>query len=250
MEGTCKLCGQTANLVESHVIPKALHQDTLSEDGLRIYSASLPYGKNSPSGIYGRFVCQCCENSFGPYDDYGVTFVRKYENGKTGEPLGDSFEHGFIADVDYARLKLWILSMLWRADACDHEFFDKINLGDKWRNTLTESVRCQAPGSEDDFAVAAMLLDEDIRREMLQQCVRTKLCTNPLGPGGHRHGGGDCRNGYEFHVYRGFTFYIKVDQRKQLSKWVPLTLKQDESFLRILRRKFSQSEMKSLKNHA
>ena len=95
-----------------------------------------------------------------------------------------------------------------------------------------------------------MLLDEDIRREMLQQCVRTKLCTNPLGPGGHRHGGGDCRNGYEFHVYRGFTFYIKVDQRKQLSKWVPLTLKQDESFLRILRRKFSQSEMKSLKNHA
>ena len=41
MRDTCKLCGQTANLVESH------------------------------------FVCQCCENSFGPYDDYGVTFVKR-----------------------------------------------------------------------------------------------------------------------------------------------------------------------------
>ena len=85
---------------------------------------------------------------------------------------------------------------------------------------------------------------------MLQQSVRTWLCTNPLGPGGHRRGGGACRNGYEFHVYRGFTFYIKVDRRKQLSEWVPLTLKKDEPFLRILRRKFSQSEMKTLKKFA
>ena len=241
MEGTCKLCGQTAQLVKSHVIPRALHMDTQPEDGLRIYSAGLPYGQNSPTGIYGRFVCQCCENSFGPYDDYGVTFVRKYEDGKIGEPLvGDSFEHGFIADVDYKMLKLWILSMLWRGDACEHKFYGGIDLSDKWRNRLTESVRCQSPGADDDFAVAATLFDEDqYGSGGLRPCVPNKI-----------RGGDGYRNCYSFHVYRGFTFFIKVDQRKQLSEWVPLTLKKDEPFLRILRRKFSKDEMKTLKKFA
>ncbi len=236
MGDTCKLCGHTAQLVKSHVIPQALHMDTLPEDGLKIYPANQPYGKKSPTGIYCPFVCHGCENSFGPYDDYGVKFVRKYKDGETGKPLeGDSFEHGFIADVDYARLKLWILSMLWRADACDHEFFDKIKLGEQWRKKLTASVRRQSPGSDDDFAVMASLFDEDIfGSDMLQQPVRTRL---------------EDRNFYKFYVYRGFTFFIKVDRRKRLPGWVPLTLRKDEPFP-ILRCKFSQSEMKDLKKFA
>ena len=236
MEGTCKLCGHTAQLVKSHVIPKALHMDTLPEDGLKIYPANQPYGKKSPTGIYRPFVCQGCENSFGPYDDYGVKFVRKYEDGKTGKPLvGDSFEHGFIVDVDYARLKLWILSMLWRADACDHEFFDKINLGDKWRKTLTASVRRQAPGFDDDFAVTATLFDEgELGSKMLHPPERTRFMD---------------RNFYKFYLYRGFTFFIKADQRKLLPECVPLTLRKGEPFP-IVRREFSLGEMKTLKKFA
>ena len=236
MTGTCKLCGQTANLVESHVIPKALHTDTLRKDGLRIYSANLPYSKNSPIGEYDQFVCQYCENSFGPYDAYGVTFVRKYADGESGKPLvGDSFEHGFIADVDYKMLKLWILSMLWRADACAREFFDGINVGEQWRNTLTENVRCQSPGSDEYFAVAATLFDEDIfGREMLHPPVRTRYRD---------------RNFYKLYVYHGFTFFIKVDRREQPSEWAEMTLRKDEPFP-IMRRKFSLGEMKTLRKFA
>ena len=204
-------------------------------DTLRRYSEDVPYGEKSLTGEYGQFVCQCCENSFGPYDDYGVTFVRKYEDGKIGEPLLGSFENGFTVDVDYVRLKLWILSMLWRADACERKFFDKINLGEQWRKKLTASVRRQSPGSDDDFAVIATLFDEDIfGSDMLQQPVRTRLKD---------------RNFYMFYVYRGFTFFIKVDRRKRLPEWVPLTLRKDEPFP-IVRCKFSQSEMKDLKKFA
>ena len=236
MRGTCKLCGQTANLVESHVIPKALHVDTQTEGGLKKYSVNVPYGAKSPTGEYGRFVCQCCENSFGPYDDYGVKFVRKYEDGKTGKPLvRDSFELGFIADVDYKTLKLWILSMLWRADACERKFFDEIDLGDKWRKTLTASVRRQAPGFDDDFAVTATLFDEgELGSKMLHPPERTRFMD---------------RNFYKFYLYRGFTFFIKVDQRKLLPECVPLTLRKGEPFP-IVRREFSLGEMKTLKKFA
>ena len=235
MGDTCKLCGQTANLVESHVIPKALHMHTLTEDGLKKYSVNVPYGEKSPTGEYGRFVCQCCENIFGPYDAYGVTFVKTYEDGKNGEPLLDSFENGFTADVDYKMLKLWILSMLWRADACERKFFDGINLGDKWRKTLTASVRRQAPGFDDDFAVIATLFDKGkLGSEMLHPPVRTRFKD---------------RNFYSFYLYRGFTFFIKVDQRKLLPECVPLTLRKGEPFP-IVRREFSLGEMKTLKQFA
>ena len=47
MGGTCKLRGQTAQLVKSHVIPKALQ---LPEGGLRIYSADLPLDEQETEG--------------------------------------------------------------------------------------------------------------------------------------------------------------------------------------------------------
>ena len=165
-----------------------------------------------------------------------LQFPTKFRSHSIGEPLLGSFENGFTVDVDYVRLKLWILSMLWRADACERKFFDKINLGEQWRKKLTASVRRQSPGSDDDFAVIATLFDEDIfGSDMLQQPVRTRFKD---------------RNFYKFHVYRGFTFFIKVDQRKQPSGWAAeATLRHDEPFP-IVRRKFSQGEMKTLKQFA
>ena len=51
-------------------------------------------------------------------------------------------------------------------------------------------------------------------------------------------------NGYRFYVYGGFTFFIKVDQRKQPEQLVPLTLREGHPFV-VIRRRFSTGERRA-----
>ena len=235
MEDKCKLCGQAAKLVKSHVIPKALHRDQVG--ALEIVKEGRAYTKKTLTGAYGRFMCQSCENSFGPYDDYGVEFVRKYKDGKAGELFEDSFSKGFSADVDYAMLKPWVLSMLWRGNACDHEMWKGIAIGGKWHDQLTESVRCKSPGSDDDFAVMAELLDEE---PSWQVYILTSTTMRIKG-------NNDYRKGNILYLPSGFNFLIKVDRRQQLPECKPWTLREGEPFL-IRRSGFSEAVKTSLKH--
>ena len=234
--GECRFCRKTKKLVDSHVVPKALHLDVQPDDDvMKIYSKDLAYGKRSPSGVFGQFLCQHCERSFSNDDKYGVDFVKTYKGGRTGARLCESFEHGFTADVDYAKLKLWVMSMLWRADACDHELFSRVNLGDKWRDSLAESIRSRTPGCVDYFAVTATLFNEnDYGKKFIAD------------PHLEKYKG---INYYRFYVYGGFTFFIKVDKRKQSKALEPLSLKEGESFA-VLRRKFSEGERERLRDIA
>ena len=228
--GQCKLCGRTEKLVKSHVVPKALHLDAQPEfDTMTIYSQAVAYGKRSPSGVYGRFLCRDCEELFGPYDMYGVEFVKTYKTGVNGAPLSGSFKYGFTADIDYPKLKLWIMSMLWRADACDHGLFGRVNLGKKWRDILASNIRSQTPGNADIFSVTASLFDEGEYGQLFM-----------ADPHPERFSG---VNYYRFYIYGGFTFFVKVDQRKQPAKLEPLSMSEVNQLV-VIRRIFSKSEKK------
>ncbi len=232
----CRFCGQVKRLVKSHVVPQAIHKDVQPEDDvIKMYSNTRGWGKKSLTGAYGQFLCQDCENHVGQDDQYGIEFVRKYKDGRTGAPLG-SFRERFIADVDYAKLKLWVMSMLWRADACGYEFFKRVNLGEKWRRSLTKSIRLREPGDVDYFAVTATLFDEKDDKEDYGQIIMA----NP-----HREN--VCGvNWYRFYVYGGFTFFIKVDQRKLPDELARYALREGEPFT-ILRRKFSNGEQEAFR---
>ena len=234
--GECRFCGQVEGLVKSHVVPQALHRDVQPKDDvMTMYSNTRSWGKKSQTGTYGQFLCQDCENHVGQDDQYGIKFVRKYRDGRTGAPL-ESFREGFIANVDYAKLKLWVMSMLWRADACDHEFFKRVNLGEKWRRNLTKSIRLRKPGCVDYFAVTATLFDEKDDKEDYGQIIMAAP---------HRVNMSDS-NWYRFYVYGGFTFFIKVDQRKLPDELARYALRKDEPFT-ILRRKFSNGERETFR---
>ena len=228
--GQCKLCGRTEKLVKSHIVPKALHSDVQPEsDVMTIYSQTVAHGQRSPTGVYGRFLCQNCEKFFGPYDEYGVEFVKTHKTGVTGTPLSGSFKHGFTADIDYPKLKLWIMSMLWRADACDHGLFGRVNLGTRWRDILASNILSETPGNADFFSVTASLFDEGEYGQLFM-----------ADPHPERYSG---VNYYRFYIYGGFTFFVKVDQRKQPAKLGPLSMSEGNQLV-VIRRKFSKSEKK------
>ena len=151
--GTCRLCGAVGKLVKSHVIPKALHLDVKPEgDNLRVYSNSARHGQRCHTGVYGLFLCESCEKAFAPYDEYGVKFVKRHKDGIGDSPICESFQRGFETSVDYAKLKLWVMSMLWRADVCDDMLYEKVDLGPKRRKALADSIRSKTLGDANHFS--------------------------------------------------------------------------------------------------
>ena len=227
--GECRLCRENKKLVNSHVIPKALHKEFQGEGVSDIYLRDQLHLERSPTGVYGQFVCQECEYSFGQYDEYGVDFVRKYKDGKAGKPLNGLL----IAEVDYKKLKLWLMSILWRADACDRDMFKNVSLGEKWRHDLTRRIKNDSPGCFDDYTVMASLFHneehfgvENIGQWYMRDPKRFRA---------------SCVNFYKFYIYGGFIFLIKVDQQKAPNKLNKFFLRNGEPF-NIRRRAMTFSE--------
>lgn len=122
----CKLCGNRAPLVpRSHVIPQWMYA-LLPNDGRPMKIGSSHRGefeKKSPTGVYGKFVCQACENLFSRWDDHAAIVLRR-----TPALTCSGWDYGAYSYSDLIR---FYLSVLWRASACGQPFFETVDLGDQ-----------------------------------------------------------------------------------------------------------------------
>lgn len=198
------MCGALAPLVKSHVVPQALHMDAQEWGGLtecmRIYTDTLTYTPRSPTGTYDRIVCGGCEELFQEWDDYGVAFIREHRPGtakKLFQVEGPNLIR--IEHHDYAALKLFVMAMLWRADASNQLIFRRIDLGDRWRGELAKAILMRDPGPPAFFAITASLFQNDLLKQTMSDPHPQRI-----------HG----INHVRFYTYGGFTFIIKVDQRE------------------------------------
>ena len=132
MDGKCLLCHITGPLVEAHIIPRpffSIHGS--AEHPARVLSNSPGvHPKRSPTGFYDRYIlCERCDRAIGVWDQYGVeVFIYELEQFK---PLGPAAHVTafFRAEYDYNRLKLFLLSVLWRAGVSSREEFERVHLG-------------------------------------------------------------------------------------------------------------------------
>jgi hypothetical protein len=228
----CRLCGAVKTLVQSHTVPKALHLDAqqLENTGevMRVYSDNYNYGKRSPTGEYDRMLCDACEKRFLAWDTYGIEFVRTHKSAPVSpDAIGFS-----IDGVDYTKLKLFVLGMLWRANESSRPIFKRINLGEKWRTALTQAILAGDPGPPEFFAIIAALFKSDIHKSFL------------VDPHPERFGH---INYVRFYIYGGFTFLIKVDQRPSDSAFAPGILAPGKPLAVILRNP-SPSEQRAFSN--
>lgn len=132
----CKFCEKPfLKLVKSHVIPRSFYKALRDES--KPYSIFLEVGteqnneKYYQAGIYdSEIVCETCERLFSPFDKHGYEVLMKALAEKriyydlNGYPCAY-----FMENVDYTKLKLFVLSMLWRAHASYHKFFSHVALG-------------------------------------------------------------------------------------------------------------------------
>lgn len=157
---TCKLTGIEDWGVKAHIIPQALYR----LEGKPGFTYTLGKGKprmgRMPNGVYDSTILVAeGERHFSTWDDYAAKFFlnrRRHNDGKT--------RHLFLVDDKpaYAELgpglfspdllRLFCMSVLWRAGVSNKSFFSQIQLGEH-EERLRSCILSKTPGAVTDFSV-------------------------------------------------------------------------------------------------
>jgi hypothetical protein len=154
----CKYCGEIfPKLAKAHIIPRSFYKVVRGDDK---YSIELTIGesyenkKNWQSGIHdSKIICEECEKLFCEFDTHGYKVLSEALSQK--KIWHDSNGHTcayLVEKVDYHKLKLFFLSMLWRAHASTHIFWEHVKLG--CHESIIRSCISKKIGlSHDDYEV-------------------------------------------------------------------------------------------------
>lgn len=158
--GTCLLCGKTDSLVESHIISDFLY-DSVKDDYGKIGFEDLADNKFTllRKGICDNDIlckeCDCVRLS--EFEDYAARFLRNriypsITHGKRQYGVNEIQEEKFV-NVDYKKMKLFILSILWRCHVSKQDFCKKVNIPDLEQRIRTMLLRSD-PGDESIFPIS------------------------------------------------------------------------------------------------
>lgn len=164
-KGICNLCLVEKELInKSHIFSEFLYKDFYDDKHKMESFAPKDFlegnsiEKRVSSGEYeGGILCMDCENTLSKYE----TYARKIffgGNFPTNElPLYEYFKRGDqeftkISNINYSNLKLFVLSLIWRASISKRPMFKEINL-QVWNEKLRIMLHDGNPGEEGDFPI-------------------------------------------------------------------------------------------------
>lgn len=211
----CKLCGFQRPLIDAHIIPRPFFGEV---DGGRQRAKVLSnrhreYPKRLPIGFYDPgILCAPCDNAIGAWDAYGIQVLIQERDLLKPMP-GSSTPIAFVrADFAYNRLKLFFLSVLWRAHESSLPFFGKVRLGPH-RQSLFEMILNGEAGPPESFSVLLSAFTVDSKMPDIGAPI--------LDPYREKWGG---VNAYRL-SFGTITAYIKVDRRPFRDSFEQLILK-------------------------
>lgn len=225
----CKLTGKVGTPIDAHIIPKSFYL-IRQENGPLCLMTNTPnrFPKRRPQGIYDNTIVTAeGEAIFAPWDEYAAGLLLRRFNEAHSLTHDDGQIVGFeYPAFDYAKLKLFFLSVLWRAGASSQDAFKSIRLGPHLE-TIKKHLLDSDPGTVDQYATVLATFDDDPSWAKI------------MNPFPERYG----ENGIRFYrLYVGnFIAYIKVDQRSADNPMRALQLTPN-SPLRIVRRCFAESK--------
>ena len=216
----CRLCLQDKKLIKAHIIPEGFFRL------LRHGKIAPEMHSNSP-GIFPKrmqvgtydstILCSECDQKTAPWDDYAQqVLIHRFSEAVEISLQGKTVARR-IEKFDYRKLKLFFMSVLWRASVSKQIFYKRISLG-PFENPLRTMVLNKDPGDSQDFAVILARFED----------VQT---TAMLDPHPEKYDGiSFCR----FYL-SGFVAYIKVDKRTTPGFLTDLRLQEDKPLIILAR---------------
>lgn len=223
----CKLCGEDRKLVDAHIIPRSLYPLDHDRSGIRILSSREGLPRRSQTGEYDSgLVCAPCEKRFDPWDDYAPRLLTAEVTNRVSGDDGEALAY-ILTEVDYPRIKLFFLSLLWRMGATTRPMFQHVKLGPHER-TLARMILAGDPGGVDDFTVV-------LRRFIDPIGAKAMLDPHPQRVEGLRT--------YRLYV-PGYTVAMKVDSRPASGVLKDFALKPGEPWIVLLADFTKSTEMR------
>ena len=219
----CRLCEQSNDFGKSHVLPEwmfaPLRDDTKSP--LLVTDRSGVFPKRVPIGVYDQqILCKKCERHFDQWDNYGKIILLDKLN--KIEPKQD--DKGVrLQDVDVEKLRMFFISVLWRASISGLNFFKRISLG-PFETQAKQRVLDRRPGPLGEFSIVLSKWDESWIKGFSDPYM-SRI------------------DGLNFAVIPMLNYmsYIKVDKQSYPSSLTPFIIG-TETDLVVLLRDFSQSK--------
>lgn len=215
----CKMCLCNKKLIDAHIIPAGFYRYMKSDDDSPFEIRSSEKGehkKRSYTGLYdNNILCEDCEKLFQKYDDYAQKFLLpdpgnpEFILNPSGKKVGYK-----LNNVNYGYLKLFFLSVLWRASVSVRKEFSKVDAG-PFENELKKMILNNDPGKENIFSVVMMRFNDFLGKNFLLNPHKIKV---------------DSFNHYIFYLGAGYKIYIKVDRRPLTGDLAALILKRNSPF--------------------
>jgi hypothetical protein len=160
---TCRLCGSDVPLIKAHIIPKPFFLKYGTDGGVPRFLSNTPgvYPKRVPVGLYDRAIlCRVCDARIGDWDHYGIDlFLRHLDS---FEPVKRDAETIAFSQstFDYKLLRLFLLSVLWRAHLSTHPAFQRVRLG-PYADILKRLIELADPGDPSEFDIVLSVFTID-----------------------------------------------------------------------------------------
>lgn len=220
----CHLCNQDRKLIRAHVIPRSFYAPFESA-GQIVSNAEGMYPKRSPIGIYDtEILCEECERRFSPWDDYGCAFLMRDLASLPTILNGDEILAYNLGPANYSTLKLFLISVLWRADRSAHPMFAKVQLG-PYADRIRDMLFSANAGGEQDFPVALSRFDVPANVVGILNPDRTQY---------------EGVNHYRLHL-GGFMAIIKVTNKRRPECFEGLYLSENSDVI-VINREFRESK--------
>ena len=194
--GKCCLCLEYRTLIDSHIIPNGFFDRILTDEpNLLIDEHSYP--KKMRKGVYDQAIlCADCDNLIGKWDDYAQKVLTHDMSGFM--PIGPLEKLGGWerAEYDYPLLKLFFISLVWRASISSHDFYQAVSLGPDLEEKARLMLKSEDPGDPQTFGVFLARFVEYLGHAFINPLPETF----------------DGLSYVRFYM-AGFVIYLKIDSR-------------------------------------
>lgn len=157
----CQLCLEDKTLIKnSHIIPNFLYKG-LFDDKHKIVNVNLHDFDDATfhqTGFKDKdILCAECDNVvIGKHERYASnTIYGNYDKQDIEIYQGDAVALPYVRfkNLDYALIKLFFLSILWKSHISKNPFFNQVDLGPKYSEQLRQMILNNNAGPEDRFEV-------------------------------------------------------------------------------------------------
>jgi hypothetical protein len=150
MLSTCRLCGKEAILSDSHVVPEFLYRPLYDEKHRTVLArGDFNSRRLIQRGLRERLLCVSCEQRIGE--------IERRVSGGWQLPSVLTQATYTINICPYVDLKLFLLTILWRASVSTRPEFEDVSLG-RHEDEIRRRIHERNPRPSTDFPVSGRLL--------------------------------------------------------------------------------------------